>query len=65
MRLVPIAQDKIKGADIVVSTNHMIFLTNRFLKLISLLTSPIFVSGTSESLSYSLEFSGITGILKI
>ena len=44
----------IKVADIVVSTNHVTFLTNRFPRLISLLTSAIFVSGTS----------GITAILK-
>ena len=54
MRSAPNAQDKIKGADVVVSTNNVIFLSNRFPRLISLLTSAIFVSGTS----------GITPILK-
>ena len=34
---------KIKVADVVVSTNHMTFLSNRFLRLISLPTSTIFV----------------------
>ena len=38
---------KIKVADVVVSTNHVTFLTNRFPRLISLSTSAIFVSGTS------------------
>ena len=43
-----------KGTDVVVSTNHVKFLTNRLLRLISLPTSAIFV----------LETSGITTILK-
>ena len=43
----PNARSKIKGADVVVSTNHMIFLTNKFSRLISLPTSTIYVSGTS------------------
>ena len=46
--------DKIKGADVIVSTNHVTFLTKRFSRLISLPTSIVFVSGTS----------GITAILK-
>ena len=50
----PNAQDKIKGADVVVNTNHATFLTTSFSKLISLPSSTIFVSGTS----------GITAILK-
>ena len=50
----PNARDKIRDADVIVSTNHVTFLTNRFLRLISLPTSTIFVSGTS----------GITAILK-
>ena len=54
MRLAPNARDKIKDGDVVVSTDHVIFLTNRFSRLISLQTSIIFVSGTS----------GITAILK-
>ena len=59
------ALDKIKGADIVQSINHMTFLTNRFLRLISLPISTIFVFRTSESVSYFLEFSCITAISKI
>ena len=54
MRSAPNARDKIKVADVVVSTNHMIFLANWFPRLISLPTSTIFISGTS----------GITAILK-
>ena len=45
---------KIKGADVVLSTNPVTFRTNRFPRLTSLPTSAIFVSGTS----------GITAILK-
>ena len=41
-------------ANLVLRTNHMTFLTNRFSKLNSLPTSTIFVSGTS----------GVTAILK-
>ena len=51
------AWDKIKSADVVGGINQGNFLTNGFLKLISLSTSTIFVSGTSESVSYFLEFS--------
>ena len=51
----PNARDKIKGADVVVGTNHVTFLTNRFSRLISLLTSTMFVSRKS----------GITAIFKI
>ena len=47
-------RDKTEVADVVVSTNHVVFLANRFPRLISLPTSAIFVSGTS----------GITAILK-
>ena len=47
-------RDKIEVADVVVSTNHVVFLANRFQRLISLSISAIFVSGTS----------GITAILK-
>ena len=54
MQSVSKSWDKIKVADVVVSTNHVTFLTNRFSRLISLLTSDIFVSETS----------GITAILK-
>ena len=50
----PNERDKIKGADVVVRTNHVTFLTNRFPRLIILPMSAIFVSGTS----------GITAILK-
>ena len=59
------ARDKIKCADVVESINHVTFLTNRFLRLISLPTSTVFVSRTSESVSYFLEFSCLTTILKI
>ena len=48
------ARDKIKVADVIVNTNYVTFLTNRFPRLISLSTSTIFVSGTC----------GITAILK-
>ena len=51
----PNTRDKIKDADVDVSTNHVTFLVNRFLRLISSPTSTIFVSGTS----------GITTILTI
>ena len=44
----PNARDKIKGAYVVVSTNHATFRTNRFSRLISLPTSNIFASGTSD-----------------
>ena len=54
MQSAPNARDKIKVADVVEITNHVTFLTNRFLRLISLPTSTIFVLVTS----------GITGILK-
>ena len=54
MQSAPKSRDKIKVADVVVSTNHVTFLTNRFPRLINLPTSAIFVSGTS----------GITVILK-
>ena len=60
----PNVRDKIKGADVVVSTNHLIFLTNRFSKLISLPTST-FVSRTSESVCYFPELSRTTAIPKI
>ena len=54
MQSTPNAWDKIKVADVVVSTNHVTFPTNRFPRLISLLTSTILVSATS----------GIVAILK-
>ena len=54
MQSAPKSWDKIKVEDVVVSTNYVVFLANRFPKLISLPTSAIFVSGTS----------GITAILK-
>ena len=50
-----LARDKIKGADVVGSINHVTFLTNRFSKLISLQMSTIFVSGRNESVSYFQE----------
>ena len=36
----PNARDKIKDVDVVVSTNHVTFQTNRFCRLISLPTPP-------------------------
>ena len=54
MQSAPNAQDKIKVVDVVVSTNHMIFVNNRFPRLISLPMSANFLSGTS----------GITDILR-
>ena len=54
MQSAPESQDKIKVTDVVVSTKHMTFLTNRLVRLISLPTSTIFV----------LQTSGITTILK-
>ena len=50
------SQDKIKGAFVVGSINHVTSMTNSFSKIISSPTSTIFVSGTSESVSYFLEF---------
>ena len=61
----PNVQDKIKGAEVVESINHVTFLANQFLKLIILTMFIIFVSGTSKSISYFLEFSCIPAILKI
>ena len=46
------AQDKIVAE----SVNHVTLLTNRYPKLISLPTSIIFVSGTSESVSIFYNF---------
>ena len=54
MQSAPNARDKIKIAEVVVSTNYVTFLTNRLPRLISLPTSAFFVSGTS----------GISAILK-
>ena len=54
MQSAPNVREKIKVADNVVRTNHVIFLTNRFSSLINLPTSVIFVSGKS----------GIMAILK-
>ena len=47
-------REKIEVADVVLSTNHVVLLANKFPRLISIVTSTIFVSGTS----------GITSILK-
>ena len=47
MQSAPNALDKIKVADVVVSSNHMTFLTNRLPTLVSLQMAAIFVSGTS------------------
>ena len=48
MQSTPNVRDKIKVADVIVSTNHVTFLTNMFPRLFSLLTSAIFVSGISS-----------------
>ena len=61
MQSAPNACDKIRVADIVVSTNHVIFQTNRFLRLISLPTSTIFVSGTSGIMA-SLKYRNVNPI---
>ena len=63
MQLAPNAQDKIKVTDVVVSTKHVTFLTNRFPRLISFLTSAIFVSGTSGSKSLCSNFIIIINII--
>ena len=47
MQLTPKSRDKIKVADVVVITNHVTFLTNRFPRLICLPMLAIVVSGTS------------------
>ena len=62
MQKVPNARDKIKVADVVVSTNHVTFLTNRFPRLISLLTSAIFVSGTSGITAIKKKYRGVNPI---
>ena len=54
MQSAPNAQEKVQVADVVVRTNHVIFLTNMFPPLISLPIPDIFFSGTS----------GIMAILK-
>ena len=48
MQSAPNARDKIKVADVVGSTNHVTFLSNGFVRLITLPTSAIFVSRTSS-----------------
>ena len=47
-------RDEIEVGDVVLSTDHVVLLAYRFPRLISILMSAIFVSGTS----------GITPILK-
>ena len=54
-------RDKIKGADVVVNTTHVTFVTNRFPRLISLPKSTIFVSGTSVITSI-LEYGSVNPI---
>ena len=61
MRSAPNARDKIKITDEGVSTNHEIFLTNRFPRLISLPMSTIFVSGTS-GITVILKYRGVNPI---
>ena len=65
MWLAPNVWDKIKVMDVVRSTNHVIFLINRFSRLISLPMSTIFVLGTSDSGSHFLELPCPMAILKI
>ena len=60
----PKAQDKIKDADVVVSTNPTTFLANRFRRLISLLTSTIFVSATNGIMSI-LKYRSVNPILSM
>ena len=45
---VPNTQDKNKGADVVLSTNHVNFLINKLSRPTDLPTPTIFVSGTSS-----------------
>ena len=61
MQSAPNVRDKIKFADVVVRTNHVTFLTNRFPRLISLSTSAIFVSGKSNVTAIS-EYRSINPI---
>ena len=44
-----------KVADVVVSTNHVTFLTNMFPRLISLPTSAIFVLGISGITAFKIQ----------
>ena len=55
---------KIKGADVVVSTNHVTFLTNRFPGLISLPTPAVFVSVTS-GIKAILEYRSVNPISSV
>ena len=50
-RQAPKTRDEIEVADVVLGTDHVVFLANGFPRLISILTSAIFVSGTSGILS--------------
>ena len=61
MQSAPKSRDKIEVADVVVSTNHVTFLTDRFPRLISLQTSAIFVSGTSGIIAI-LEYRSVNPI---
>ena len=62
MQSAPNARDKIKVANVVVSTNPVTFLINRFPRLISLPTSAIFVLGTS-SITAILKYRSVNPIL--
>ena len=62
MRSARNARDKIKVVDVFVSTNHVTLLTNRFLRLISLPTSAIFVSRRS-SITAILKYRSINPIM--
>ena len=61
MQSAPNAWGKIKVADVVVSTNHVTFLTYKFPRLINLPMSAIFVSGTS-SITVILKYSCVNPI---
>ena len=50
--------DKIKGADVILCTNHVTLLTNRFTRLISLQISTIFFSGTTTQ-TYILKYRSV------
>ena len=61
----PNARDELKGAVVAESINYVTFLTNRCSRLINIPPFTIFVSGTSESVSYILELPWTTAIIKI
>ena len=62
MQSAPNVRDKIKVANIIVSTNLVTFLNNRLPRLISLLMSAIFVSRTS-GITAILEYRSVNPII--